>query len=438
MTRKRCTFDQTIKRSQQVERPEKYSHLFKIMDSEGEFIAQGAGLSYSPASMNNGVAIDFRKFDRILDFDSKKGLIRCEAGINLWKLLDFVTQKGWMVKVLPGYPSITVGGCVAFNVHGKSQYHSGNFGESITQLTLYHPAYGEVECSRGNDREVLDLTIGGMGFTGVILDVTLQLEPLKGNTIEISKHRVDNLSFAVELLKSYSSVYDSVYSWHDLMQTGETFGRGFIFGELYRNADISSNIRLGNNIAADRNNIPINIFNLKGAKLINEIYLTKELKFGKMKKTLPVMKGAFPIKGQEIYYYLYGKNGFREYQFIVAFDKVEEMFLHIKKYINKRKQPIGLASLKLFKGSQSYLNFAEDGVCLALDVPNIDISEHFFNFLDELCIATGSIMNLSKDSRLSCGTVQTVYREYDLFKRDLLKYDNQKRFNSVLRENLHL
>lgn len=69
----------------------------------------------------------------------------------------------------------------------------------------------------------------------------------------------------------------------------------------------------------------------------------------------------FPINGKEIYYYLFGKKGFREYQMILPFENFEEAIDEIRKLIINSKIPISLGSLKIFEGTESYLNFCKTG-----------------------------------------------------------------------------
>ena len=44
------------------------------------------------------------------------------AGITIGALLRHVVAHGLWFPVLPGHPEISVGGCAAFNTHGKTQH----------------------------------------------------------------------------------------------------------------------------------------------------------------------------------------------------------------------------------------------------------------------------------------------------------------------------
>jgi decaprenylphospho-beta-D-ribofuranose 2-oxidase len=151
---------------------------------------------------------------------------------------------------------------------------------------------------------------------------------------------------------------------------------------------------------------------------------------------LSIEAATFPIYGKEIYFNLFGKKGLREYQLIIPESCSESFFYELEKMIRQYRVPVALGSLKLFSGKPQYLNFCQDGICLAIDIPARDKYLEFFHQLDLLVIHHHGIANLSKDSRLSIDGVSNMYSEYADFKAQLLKFDPGKRFNSQLRERI--
>ena len=128
------SFDGTESVVARLARPERYRDLEALV-ARGPAIARGAGLSYCAASVGqSALGIDMTRFDRLLAFDELAGLVTVEAGLRVGALTEFLAGRGHFLPVLPGYPAITVGGCLAFDVHGKSQHHSGNFSESVASL----------------------------------------------------------------------------------------------------------------------------------------------------------------------------------------------------------------------------------------------------------------------------------------------------------------
>ena len=130
--------------------------LRMLNDRNEEFqIPRGAGLSYAPASFGKDRLIrDMCSFDRILEFDESSKIVVVEAGISLKKLLMWSFSKQLFLPVLPGQPEITVGGCVAANVHGKNPYKDGTFMEQVEWIELSHPTLGTKIISRSNEKKI--------------------------------------------------------------------------------------------------------------------------------------------------------------------------------------------------------------------------------------------------------------------------------------------
>lgn len=438
------SFDQHIIKEQNILRPDKYSGLFKILKSDNykSFTVRGSGLSYAPLSLSKdcstGLVINMEKFNRILEFDVQKGLIKCESGIPLIEILNITVPKGWYIPIMPGYPSITLAGCVAANIHGKSQYHSGNFGTIVKSIELFHPDYGEMVCSDTQNREVFELSIGGLGLTGLMTAIEIQLKPLSFNAIKLERINTPNIQEAIQLLTERADHYNNIYSWHDFTKKGKKFGQGVIFAEKFHKVPDYKPKKSTEFIQPDRKNFPVNFIRYPIIKWINNYYLFRENNLRKSSSINYFPSAFFPIWGQEIYFKLYGKKGFLEYQMIIKSTHTNSVLNAIQNYIHKNKQPVGLASLKLFKGKQTYLNFCDDGICLTIDVPNTPESIVFFSFLDSLCLESNSIVNIAKDSRLTAEVIRRVYPGYTAFKTSLLNYDSKRVFKSITSENLNL
>ena len=425
------SFDGTEAFNGLIERPEKFSELFKIANAVNGCIPRGAGLSFCCATSGEGVtSLEMTKFNRILEFNKESGTITVEAGIKIGDFIQFIIQQGWYFSVVPGYPSITIGGCIAFNVHGKSQFSTGTFCDHILSLTLYHPDYGEMKCSNTLNKDIFDLTTGGFGLTGVILDVTIQLTPLSGNRLVRKNIKCTDLYDAVEKMILYKSEYENVYSWNNLNLSGKSFGKGIVYAEkLVTGPQTPFPDYTYDLFDRNRRLFTFNFLNGFTTDLMCLVYYKKDTLTAATTE-LSLSEGIFPIYGKEIYRYLFGKTGYREYQVIIPNENYSEFFFELQQTIVKLKVPVTLGSLKLFKGDPKYLNFCTDGVCLANDVPANEKAVTFFKLIDELTIKFNGIANLSKDGRLSSSTIAEMYNQYNPFKTEILKYDPGKRFTS--------
>ncbi len=108
------------------QRPDRYRQLEASDGGEMPRIARGAGLSYAPASFGSGVLVlEMTRFSRILDFAESSGSVRVEAGASIGDLLSLALARGRYLPVVPGHPDITVGGCIAADVHGQNPGRDG-------------------------------------------------------------------------------------------------------------------------------------------------------------------------------------------------------------------------------------------------------------------------------------------------------------------------
>jgi hypothetical protein len=229
--------------------------------------------------------------------------------------------------------------------------------------------------------------------------------------------------------------YDSVYSWNNLNLRGKLFGQGIVYLERF-DKKYSKNEYKHTTFSTDgRKRLQFGFLNRFTTLLMCYGYYYSGF-ISSHSEYINILQASFPINGKEIYYHLFGREGLREYQLIIPEKNFENFILELRKAIIQYKIPMTLGSLKLFKGTKRYLNFCRDGICLALDVPNNKRSVSFFSGLDDLTKKYNGIANLSKDSRLNGETLSGMYREYDLLKEDLFKFDPEKHFTSALRERI--
>jgi decaprenylphospho-beta-D-ribofuranose 2-oxidase len=430
------SFDKTVSCNCNYEQPVDFDALVKI--NKTPLIARGGGMSYcSSTAIETGYTIDMRAFNKILALDNEQGFITVEAGICIGELNNYLIEKGWQVPVLPGYPMITVGGCIAFNVHGKAQSKVGLYGDWVEELKLYHPLKGEMNCSATVNSNLFDLTIGGMGFTGVILTAKLRLKKIDGNRMDIKKVKVKDMNEAVKVMTEQNAGYDYAYSWNNFNLHGKSFGKGIVYLEKIKEgfSEKVKSVKFINRLLPHKQT-PVILNGFTIYWMCHAYYLMNAVK--PSVSTQSLSQSSFPIYGKEIYYHLFGKKGFREYQVIFSHGDWQPALEKIKKLTSDTGMGIALASLKLFKGKTHNISFSGEGVCLAIDIPNNKNSIDFFEKLDAISIAHNGIINLSKDSRAGAELVSIVYPAYENFKKRINEYDPQRCFISELRNRIKI
>ncbi len=142
---------------------------------------RGLGRSYGDASLparSGGEVVSTTRADRVLAFDPSSGLLRAEAGLSLSELTRAFLPRGFAAPVVPGTEFVTLGGMVAADVHGKSHHLDGTFGRHVRALRMRVADGRVLEISDTSEPELFLATLGGMGLTGQILEVEVQLRTI--------------------------------------------------------------------------------------------------------------------------------------------------------------------------------------------------------------------------------------------------------------------
>ena len=152
-------------------------------ERRGVCISGGRHAMGAQAFATDGVMLDIRKLDRVLNFDTARGLIEVESGMQWPALLAYLTEsqrgraRAWtFAQKQTGADRLTIGGCLAANVHGRG-LKMAPFVADVESFRLLDARGDLVTCSRSDNAELFSLAIGGYGLFGFIYSVTLKLVP---------------------------------------------------------------------------------------------------------------------------------------------------------------------------------------------------------------------------------------------------------------------
>jgi decaprenylphospho-beta-D-ribofuranose 2-oxidase len=439
-TKRFISFDGGVRERAAWQRPDRYRAIENSLGKHYR-IPRGGGYSYAAASFGrNSIVQDMSAFDRILAFDSQYGRIQVEAGITLASLLNVTIPAGFWLPVIPGYPHITVGGCVAANVHGKNPATQGTFRNYIQAITLFHPAYGMLSVSEENHPSVFHLTCGGYGLTGVILTVTLRLEKLIGTKAVVQRTRVASLHEAYQVITESSATSEFAYSMHHALPEPQLFGRGYVSRGHIPPGPLAQKWRMpGGRVltASSRGGIPPSLFGgLRTRCVLAAHWLMESAR--KTETTETLFDAMFPLARRWYYFMFYGRAGLAEYQVIIPHGHAELFLTELQRVLLKEKPPAVMCSLKLFKGDQQLLRFEMEGLCVALDLVRSEKTNRFLATLDSLLMASGGIPYLIKDSRLPEPVARRCYPQFETMKAELHRFDPERLFRSEMSERLRL
>ena len=362
----------------------------------------GLGRSYGDSCLNDGGSVLVTAgMNRILAFNPASGLIRCEAGASLDQILQFAVPRGWFLPTTPGTKFVTLGGAIANDVHGKNHHKAGTFGCHVRRFELLRSDGSRRVCSPAENTDFFAATIGGLGLTGLMTWVELQLRPVTSAMIEMESVKFANLDDFFEVSAESDGSFEYTVAWVDCLAQGKSLGRGIFMRGNHANEGVLQAHR------QPRLNVPINFpgfaLNTLSVKAFNLLYYNRVQR--RLTKARPHYDPFFyPLDAVNNWKRIYGTRGFFQYQFVVPFSSDAGAIREVFARIAKSGQGSFLAVLKTFGevASPGMLSFPSPGVTLALDFPNKGGKTlALFDELDRVLLQAGGRFYPAKDARMS-------------------------------------
>lgn len=405
----------------------------------GPSIAHGNGRCYGDASLYADV-VNTLRYDKILAFDEVHGIITCQSGVLLSDLLQVIVPRGWFLPVTPGTKFITAGGAVASDVHGKNHHVDGSFSNHVTSLVVFTGTGETITCSRDVHPDLFWATCGGMGLTGIILEIQFRLKRISTAFIRQTQRKASDL---VEVMELFDRNADATYTvaWIDCLKNGRHFGRSILMTGEHAAPDETPAIQKLTPREKSLCSVPfffpgmaLNSFTVKA---FNALYYAKNYK-REIHKVGHYDGFFYPLDAILNWNKIYGRTGFVQYQFVLPLASSAEGLKKILSRISARGQGSFLAVLKLFGEQDDLISFPMKGYTLALDFPIRPGLFQFLDELDEMVADYGGRIYLSKDARMKKEVFWRTYPHAVKFQETIRKYDPENRFNSQLAQRLML
>ena len=423
----------------ELERPERYADL---RPDAASVIARGQGRSYGDAALNeNRRVLLTERVNRLLEFDAARGILRAEAGTTLAEILKVIVPKGWFLPVTPGTKFVSLGGCVAADVHGKNHHHDGSFGDHVLSIEMILADGSRKTCSPSENPELFWASVGGMGLTGIIGEATLKLIPIQSALVKVRHHAADNFEQLFRYMQDPDKDDRYTVAWIDSMATGKNFGRGIAMcGHHAAAEEVPANFHGPVKLARSRSipfDFPAWALNRLSISAFNSRYYQKE-----GNRRYPFLSNYdpyfYPLDAIGHWNRMYGKRGFVQYQCVIPDATSFEGIRKLLEELSDSRRPSFLAVLKrLGPQGRGLLSFPMAGYTLALDLPIRD--EGLFallNKLDEIVLQHGGRVYLAKDARLSAESFRAMYPRYAEWLKVKNAVDPDNRFNSSLSRRL--
>lgn len=359
----------------------------------------GLGRSYGDVCLNNGgTLLDTSGLSRFRRFDRQAGILECEAGTTLEQILDLVVPQGWFPPVTPGTKFVTVGGCIANDVHGKNHHRAGTFGRWVRSLELRRGDGSVLRCSPQENGELFGATVGGLGLTGLITVAEIVLHKIESSFMLVEQIPFRSLAEFDALSKASDATHDYTVSWVDSF--GGRHRRGIFFRGKHAEGGAGFSRRRGGH------KLPVRAFSpfLEPAtvRLFNELY------FRAGARPDPAVQHYdpffYPLDVVPNWNDLYGSRGFVQYQCVIPEKAGIEPIAEILERAAKSRLASFLTTLKRFGShpSPGMLSFPRPGLTLCLDFAagSPDLLPLLESFDDIVATADGSVYP-AKDARLT-------------------------------------
>jgi len=380
-----------------------------------KILPYGKGRSYGDSCLNeNGTLLCMSHMNKVLAFDKNTGVLTCEAGFTIGEIIRLVSPHGWFVPVSPGTKHVTVGGAVANDVHGKNHHIRGAFGNNISSIKLM-TSDGKTHFLKPED-PLFKATVGGIGLTGLILEVTINL--IKGS----SWFETENIKF--EKLEDFFTISDEserdfeyTVAWIDSTAINENLGRG-IYMRGNHATDPSLPLKNPRPLFSVPMNLPNFALNQYSVKAFNWLYYNKQ--FGKRESGIVHFEPyLYPLDVINDWNKIYGKRGFHQYQFVIPED-ARNSLKDVFKIIARSGQASFLTVLKKFGDMKpvGMLSFPTPGYMVALDFANLEEkTDKLFARLDQIIESVGGRLYPAKDSKMSGELFEKFYPNLSEFKK---------------------
>ncbi|HEX4767176.1 MAG TPA: FAD-binding oxidoreductase [Lichenihabitans sp.] len=372
-------------------------------------LPRGLGRSYGDVCLNDGgTLVRTRRLDRIIAADWQNGIVRAEAGLTIGDLLSVAVPRGWFVPVTPGTKAVTLGGALANDVHGKNHHEAGTFGCHVRALSLLRTDGQVVEIGPDRNPALFGATVAGLGLTGLVLWVEMQLQPIASSQFEAETLRLSHLDDFFRVAEEGGD-WPYTVAWVDCLASGAALGRG-----LFSRGRHAPDGPLTPHGERRRPSVPLDapaaLLGPLTVRLFNALYARQPI--SATPRRVAYDPFLYPLDGIADWNRLYGASGFFQHQSVVPLRVAPRALQRLLEMTSSAGQGSFLVVLKLFgrRASPGLLSFPEEGATFALDLPNRGESTRaLLDRMADIVMEEGGRLYPAKDATMSASHFRAGY-----------------------------
>jgi FAD/FMN-containing dehydrogenase len=374
----------------------------------------GLGRSYGDVCLNDGhTLLDTSRMNRFLAFDTESGVVTCEAGTTLDDILRLAVPRGWFLPVTPGTKFVTVGGCIANDVHGKNHHRAGTFGRYVRSFELLRSDGTRHHCAPGDD--LFRATIGGLGLTGLITSAELELRRIESPEVIVERVPFRSLAEFDRISRDCDATHEYTVAWFDSFAGRHS--RGIFFRGNHAQAGDASHKDV------HPRTLPVAPFapflNALTVRAFNTTYFRANSK--PRPQRLDYDPFFYPLDAVANWNAIYGRSGFLQYQFVIPEEAGLEPVAEVLDLAARSRLASFLTVIKKFGSlpSPGLLSFPRAGTTVCLDFS----ARHAGGLLpllercDDDVEAAGGAVYPAKDARMSGARFRRFFPQWEVLQR---------------------
>jgi FAD/FMN-containing dehydrogenase len=426
-----------------LQEPETRAEVGAMLDRSGS-VARGLGRSYGDAAVNGGgQVLGLQRLNQYLGFEEETGTLTCEAGVSLEQIVRDFAPRGWFPMITPGTKLVTVGGCIANDVHGKAHHVQGSFMSCVVSMTMLLASGEVVTASRDQNADLFFGSFGGMGLLGIVLTATIKLRRIETTYFRQRSILVPDLTAMLAALDEQDKLFPYSVATLDVFAKGARLGAGVLtVGDHARLADLPTKLAAAPLRVASplRVSVPFELPEFTLNPLTMRVVNAVIQRIQASAKPLGHYEGFFYPLDRILHWNRgYGRRGFTQYQFVIPFEDGEKNLRDIlTTMLSAGELPFLNVLKRMGKGNECPLSFPREGYTLAIDFPIRGNTQALLKKLDRKVRDAGGRIYLGKDSFLGAGDFRAMYSEVPRFLELKAKLDPQKVFTSNLARRLEL
>lgn len=151
--------------------------ILELARREGKVVrAVGVGHSPSDLACTNGFMLRTTKMNRVLEVNAEKRYVVAQGGITLHELHIELAKSNLAMMNVGSISDQTLAGIITTATHGSGIGY-GVMSTHVMSLTLLLADGSRASCSLNERSELFIATLCGLGATGIILSVQMEVEP---------------------------------------------------------------------------------------------------------------------------------------------------------------------------------------------------------------------------------------------------------------------